>query len=65
MLVGNPGPTALSEFPKLREKGLSSLMIYMTYEALQLHDNQILDVLLASRREGITTMSHAVKTAIS
>jgi dihydropyrimidinase len=59
MLVGNPGPTALSEFPKLRAQGISSLKIYMTYEALQLRDNQILDVLLASRREGITTMIHA------
>lgn len=59
MLVGNPGPTALSEFPQLRARGISSLKIYMTYEALQLRDNQILDVLLASRREGITTMIHA------
>lgn len=31
----------------------------MTYEALQLRDNQILDVLLAARNNGITTMIHA------
>ena len=31
----------------------------MTYEALQLRDNQILDVLLEARRNGITTMIHA------
>lgn len=31
----------------------------MTYEALQLRDNQILDVLLRARQTGITTMIHA------
>lgn len=31
----------------------------MTYEALQLQDNQILDVLLEARKQGITTMIHA------
>jgi dihydropyrimidinase len=59
MLISNPTPTALSEFPALREAGVSSLKIYMTYEALQLRDNEILDVLLASRQHGITTMIHA------
>jgi dihydropyrimidinase len=59
LLVGHPGPVALSEFPKLRSLGISSLKIYMTYEALQLRDDQILDVLHASRKEGITTMIHA------
>ena len=59
MLVSNPCPTALAEFSTLRERGISSLKIYMTYEALQLRDNEILDVLLASRKEGITTMIHA------
>ena len=59
MLVGHPGEQALSEFPKLVEEGITSLKIYMTYEALQLRDDQILDVLLASRSQGITTMIHA------
>ena len=59
MLVGHPGEQALSEFPKLVEEGITSLKIYMTYEALQLRDDQILDVLLASRAQGITTMIHA------
>ena len=59
MLVGHPGEQALSEFPRLRELGISSLKIYMTYEALQLRDDEILDVLLASRKHGITTMIHA------
>ena len=59
MLVSNPCATALAQFPALRERGISSLKIYMTYEVLQLRDNEILDVLLASRKEGITTMIHA------
>ncbi len=59
LLVGNPTTSALGEFPALREEGISSLKIYMTYEALQLRDNQILDVLLEARKNGITTMIHA------
>ncbi|KAK4504930.1 hypothetical protein PRZ48_002893 [Zasmidium cellare] len=59
LLVGNPSPQALSEFPILRSKGISSLKIYMTYEALQLSDYQILDVLLEARRHRITTLIHA------
>jgi dihydropyrimidinase len=64
LLVANPTPTALSEFPTLRSEGISSLKIYMTYEALQLHDGQILDVLLESRSCGITTMIHAENGAV-
>ncbi|KAF1990706.1 D-hydantoinase [Aulographum hederae CBS 113979] len=59
LLVSNPTPTALAEFATLRREGISSLKIYMTYEALQLHDAQILDVLLEARKNGITTMVHA------
>ena len=59
LLISNPTPDVLSEFPALREQGISSLKIYMTYEALQLRDNQILDVLLEARRNGITTLIHA------
>jgi dihydropyrimidinase len=59
LLVGNPSEKALSEFKTLREEGISSLKIYMTYKALQLHDDQILDVLLEARNQGITTMIHA------
>ncbi|KAI9728039.1 MAG: hypothetical protein M1834_007853 [Cirrosporium novae-zelandiae] len=59
LLISNPTPKALSEFPTLREEGISSLKIYMTYDALQLRDNQILDVLLAARKNNITTMIHA------
>ncbi|KAK0890437.1 hypothetical protein LTR02_014713 [Friedmanniomyces endolithicus] len=59
LLVANPSDNALAEFPALRKAGISSLKIYMTYAALQLNDGQILDVLLAARQHGITTMIHA------
>ncbi|CAI6330329.1 unnamed protein product [Periconia digitata] len=59
LLVGNPSERALSEFKTLREEGITSLKIYMTYEALKLNDGQILDVLLEARKQKITTMVHA------
>lgn len=59
LLVSNPTASVLSEFKSLRSRGISSLKIYMTYESLQLRDNQILDVLLAARAHSITTMIHA------
>lgn len=59
LIVGNPSDTALSEFKTLREEGISSLKIYMTYASLQLHDGQILDILLEARKQQITTMIHA------
>ncbi|KAF2462427.1 D-hydantoinase [Lineolata rhizophorae] len=64
LLVSNPSATALSEFAALRAQGISSLKIYMTYAALQLDDGQILDVLLAARAQGITTMVHAENGAV-
>ena len=59
LLISDPTPSVLSEFSALRDEGVSSLKIYMTYEALQLRDNQILDVLLEARRNSITTLIHA------
>ncbi|KAF2471241.1 D-hydantoinase [Lindgomyces ingoldianus] len=59
LIIGNPSLNALYEFKTLREEGISSLKIYMTYEALQLNDRQILDVLLEARKQKITTMVHA------
>jgi dihydropyrimidinase len=59
LICSNAGPQAITEFPALRAAGISSLKIYMTYEALQLQDGEILDVLLAARQHQITTMIHA------
>ncbi|KAI9374569.1 putative allantoinase [Aspergillus egyptiacus] len=59
VLLGTASPQALSEFPKLREEGISSVKIYMTYQALQMKDGEILSVLLAARENKILTMIHA------
>lgn len=59
MIISNPTHQALDEFPVLRERGISSVKIYMTYESLKLQDREILDVLLQARTHGVTTMIHA------
>ncbi|KAF2969805.1 hypothetical protein GQX73_g3754 [Xylaria multiplex] len=60
VLVANPCEKALFEFKKLASvEGVTSLKIYMMYEALQLRDNEILSVLLAARSNHILTMIHA------
>ncbi|RFU35177.1 hypothetical protein B7463_g1121, partial [Scytalidium lignicola] len=64
LICSNAGPQAISEFSKLREEGISSLKIYMTYEALQLNDSEILDVFFEARRQKIVTMIHAENGAI-
>jgi dihydropyrimidinase len=64
LICSNAGPTAISEFAALREAGISSLKIYMTYEALQLKDSEVLDVLFEARKQKIVTMIHAENGAI-
>ncbi|PMD52076.1 D-hydantoinase [Hyaloscypha bicolor E] len=64
LICSNAGPQAISEFSALREAGISSLKIYMTYEALQLKDSEILDVLFEARKQRIVTMIHAENGAI-
>ncbi|KAL4951656.1 hypothetical protein BDW69DRAFT_201323 [Aspergillus filifer] len=59
VLLGNADQNTLADFPKLREEGISSVKIYMTYKALQLNDGDILSVLLAARKNKILTMIHA------
>ncbi|KAG9497355.1 hypothetical protein J7337_010215 [Fusarium musae] len=59
LLVSNPTETALSELGMLKAEGVTSLKIYMTYEALQLRDDQILSVLHHARNNHILTMIHA------
>ncbi|KAL4759272.1 uncharacterized protein BDW70DRAFT_161732 [Aspergillus foveolatus] len=59
LLMGTAAPRALQDFPRLREEGISSVKIYMTYQALQLRDGDILSVLLAARKNKILTMVHA------
>jgi dihydropyrimidinase len=59
LLMGNAGPKALEEIQLLKQHGITSLKIYMTYQALQLRDGEILSVFLAARENKILTMIHA------
>lgn len=60
LIVSDPTAHVLSEeLPTLVRAGHTSLKVYMTYEALRLTDEQILDVLVVAKREGALTMFHA------
>jgi dihydropyrimidinase len=61
MILSDPSPAVVGEeFAHLvREEGVTSFKIYLTYEDLRLDDAQILRVLDAARREGAMTMVHA------
>ena len=59
VIISDPNPDALQQFKVLKEEGITSVKIYMTYTALQLRDDQILSVLLNAREHEILTMIHA------
>ncbi|KAK5452406.1 hypothetical protein LTS15_007472 [Exophiala xenobiotica] len=61
MILSNPTKHVLEvDLPMMVETyGITSVKIYMTYKAFQLRDYEILDVMHAARRLGITTMVHA------
>lgn len=60
-IVANPTQDILrDESPTLaKEEGITSVKLYMTYEALRLNDRQLLDILFACKSLGMTTMVHA------
>jgi dihydropyrimidinase len=61
LILTNPTPDILEkELPSLvREGGITSVKLYMTYDPMKLSDRQILDVMMATRSLGMTTMIHA------
>lgn len=60
MILTNPTKQIVEqELPVLVEQGITSVKLYMTYDPLKLCDRQILDVMLATRALGMTTMVHA------
>ncbi|KAI7240487.1 D-hydantoinase [Hortaea werneckii] len=60
-ILTNPTPDILrTELPVLAEReGITSVKLYMTYEAMKLNDRQVLDILFACKSLGMTTMIHA------
>ncbi|EHA18159.1 hypothetical protein ASPNIDRAFT_176386, partial [Aspergillus niger ATCC 1015] len=59
LMISNPSREVLDEFSILRERGVSSAKIFMTYESLQLRDSQVMDVLMQGRIDGVTILVHA------
>jgi dihydropyrimidinase len=60
LIVANPdGDTLANDLPAAIETGVRSFKIFMTYERMRLHDEQILDVLMTARAHGALVMVHA------
>ncbi|PYH30302.1 hydantoinase/dihydropyrimidinase family protein [Aspergillus neoniger CBS 115656] len=59
LMISNPNREVLDEFSILRERGVSSAKIFMTYESMQLRDGQVMDVLMQGRKDGVTVLIHA------
>lgn len=60
LIVANPDEQTLAgDLPAAIETGVRSFKIFMTYERMRLHDEQILDVLMTARHHGALVMVHA------
>ncbi|KAL5334016.1 hypothetical protein BJX70DRAFT_37025 [Aspergillus crustosus] len=61
LILTNPTEKILSEeLPLLvKNEGISSVKLYMTYQPMRLHDSDLLDVMATTRGLGMTTMIHA------
>jgi dihydropyrimidinase len=61
LILTNPTKKILKEeLPVLaQEQGITSVKLYMTYDAMKLRDREILDIMMAARKLGMTTMIHA------
>ncbi|WP_416067577.1 dihydropyrimidinase [Rhizobium sp. ZK1] len=60
LIVSDPTPAVLGqELPALIRRGHTSIKVYMTYDAMQLSDRQILDVFETAREEKAVMLIHA------
>ncbi|HEV3010312.1 MAG TPA: dihydropyrimidinase [Burkholderiales bacterium] len=60
LIIANPDEQTLNaDLPQAIRSGIRSFKIFMTYDRMRLHDEQILDVMAAARREGALVMVHA------
>lgn len=60
LILTNPDEQTLAQdLPAVIETGITSLKVYMTYDALKLDDYQLLDVLAAAGEYGALVMLHA------
>jgi dihydropyrimidinase len=60
LIIANPDERTLQQdLPQAIRSGIRSFKIFMTYDRMRLHDEQILDVMAAARRNGALVMVHA------
>jgi dihydropyrimidinase len=60
LIIANPDERTLhQDLPQAIRSGIRSFKIFMTYERTRLHDEQILDVMAAARKNGALVMVHA------
>lgn len=60
LILADPDEQALQhDLPQAIRDGITSLKVYMTYNALKLDDYQLLDVMALAGREGALVMIHA------
>ena len=65
LILTDPTEEALTDhLPALIRDGITSFKVFMTYKALKLGDDQILDVLAVADREGALVMVHAENNEI-
>jgi dihydropyrimidinase len=60
LILADPDEQALTQdLPQAIREGITSLKVYMTYNALKLDDAQLLDVMVLAGSEGALVMIHA------
>jgi dihydropyrimidinase len=61
IILTNPTREILEEELKaiVEREGISSVKLYMTYDPLKLNDAELLDIMMATKSLGMTTMVHA------
>src|SRR4051812_48251250 len=60
MIVADPTDATLREhLPALIKAGLSSIKVFMTYDRVRLHDEQLLDIMAVARENGALVCVHA------
>ncbi|QGA18914.1 hypothetical protein EYB26_006599 [Talaromyces marneffei] len=60
IIVRNDADVLENELPVLiKDWGISSCKLFLTYETQRLTDSQLLDIMFAARKHSITTMIHA------
>jgi dihydropyrimidinase len=60
MIVADPTEATLREhLPTLIKAGLSTIKVFMTYDRVRLHDEQLLDLMVVAREHGALICVHA------